>query len=151
MVRRISRDRIRKPSSITRFRCVISRNRDSNSRFKSLIPGSIQGPHERLLLNQLLSNYNTLERPVSNESEPLQVRFGLTLQQIIDVVSIDFPLRSLSHSRKSQSAPGTPSTNNNECARFFLSSLFLNARNRAFSKSKFNFLLALLLSWDPEE
>ena len=53
-----------------------------------LFVGSIQGPHERLLLNQLLANYNTLERPVSNESEPLQVKFGLTLQQIIDVVSL---------------------------------------------------------------
>jgi hypothetical protein len=28
-----------------------------------------------------------LERPVANESEPLEVKFGLTLQQIIDVVS----------------------------------------------------------------
>nr|AJV88491.1 nicotinic acetylcholine receptor subunit alpha 6 isoform 3a8b [Bovicola ovis] len=51
----------------------------------ALPKGSIQGPHERLLLNQLLANYNTLERPVSNESDALQVKFGLTLQQIIDV------------------------------------------------------------------
>ncbi|XP_071440724.1 neuronal acetylcholine receptor subunit alpha-7-like isoform X3 [Hetaerina americana] len=51
-----------------------------------LLPqGSIQGPHEKRLLNYLLSTYNTLERPVSNESEPLEVKFGLTLQQIIDV------------------------------------------------------------------
>lgn len=49
--------------------------------------GSHQGPHEKRLLNTLLnSNYNTLERPVSNESDALTVRFGLTLQQIIDVV-----------------------------------------------------------------
>lgn len=55
-----------------------------------LIPGSMQGPHEKRLLNYLLSmdNYNTLERPVANESEPLEVKFGLTLQQIIDVVSL---------------------------------------------------------------
>jgi hypothetical protein len=38
-------------------------------------------------LNNLLLNYNTLERPVANESEPLEVKFGITLQQIIDVVS----------------------------------------------------------------
>ena len=46
------------------------------------------GPHERRLLNDLLEHYNTLERPVYNESEPLQLLFGLTLQQIIDVVSM---------------------------------------------------------------
>lgn len=34
-----------------------------------------------------MATYNSLERPVSNESESLEVKFGLTLQQIIDVVS----------------------------------------------------------------
>lgn len=55
---------------------------------KSFLSDSMQGPHEKRLLNHLLSmdNYNILERPVANESEPLQVKFGLTLQQIIDVV-----------------------------------------------------------------
>lgn len=52
--------------------------------------GSHQGPHEKRLLNHLLTPYNVLERPVANESEPLEVKFGLTLQQIIDVVSIQF-------------------------------------------------------------
>lgn len=52
-----------------------------------LITDSLQGYHEKRLLNHLLNNYNLLERPVANESEPLEVRFGLTLQQIIDVVS----------------------------------------------------------------
>lgn len=51
---------------------------------------SFQGPHEKRLLNNLLASYNTLERPVANESEPLSVKFGLTLQQIIDVVSFVF-------------------------------------------------------------
>jgi len=51
------------------------------------ISDSLQGYHEKRLLNTLLNNYNLLERPVANESEPLEVRFGLTLQQIIDVVS----------------------------------------------------------------
>ncbi|XP_043260896.1 neuronal acetylcholine receptor subunit alpha-7 isoform X1 [Colletes gigas] len=46
---------------------------------------SLCGPHEKRLLNKLLSGYNTLERPVANESEPLEVKFGITLQQIIDV------------------------------------------------------------------
>ncbi|XP_017892843.1 neuronal acetylcholine receptor subunit alpha-7 isoform X1 [Ceratina calcarata] len=46
---------------------------------------SLCGPHEKRLLNKLLSTYNTLERPVVNESETLEVKFGITLQQIIDV------------------------------------------------------------------
>lgn len=40
------------------------------------------------MLNSLLATYNALERPVANESDPLVVKFGLTLQQIIDVVSV---------------------------------------------------------------
>ena len=31
--------------------------------------------------------YQKLERPVANESEAVQLKFGLTLQQIMDVVS----------------------------------------------------------------
>ncbi|XP_053609801.1 neuronal acetylcholine receptor subunit alpha-7 isoform X3 [Plodia interpunctella] len=58
-----------------------------------LLPVSEQGPHEKRLLNALLLNYNTLERPVANESEPLEVKFGLTLQQIIDVEWNDYNLR----------------------------------------------------------
>ena len=34
-----------------------------------------------------MKNYNYLERPVINESDPLLLTFGITLQQIIDVVS----------------------------------------------------------------
>lgn len=45
------------------------------------------GYHEKRLLHDLLDTYNTLERPVVNESDPLQLSFGLTLMQIIDVVS----------------------------------------------------------------
>lgn len=56
------------------------------------ITESFQGPHEKRLLNNLLATYNTLERPVANESEPLSVKFGLTLQQIIDVVSFRFSM-----------------------------------------------------------
>jgi len=49
---------------------------------------SVQGKFERQLLDDLLINYNPLERHVSNESDPLEVTFGITLQQIIDVVGI---------------------------------------------------------------
>ncbi|EDS30923.1 conserved hypothetical protein [Culex quinquefasciatus] len=45
------------------------------------------GYHEKRLLHNLLDNYNVLERPVVNESDPLQLSFGLTLMQIIDVTA----------------------------------------------------------------
>ncbi|KZS21322.1 Nicotinic acetylcholine receptor alpha7 [Daphnia magna] len=47
--------------------------------------GCQSGPNEKRLLTNLLDKYNTLERPVFNESEPVVVSFGLTLMQIIDV------------------------------------------------------------------
>ena len=50
------------------------------------------GEAERRLLNELMGQYNKLERPVYNESDPLVLTFGLTLQQIIDVVSFYFIL-----------------------------------------------------------
>ncbi|KAG5675725.1 hypothetical protein PVAND_005605 [Polypedilum vanderplanki] len=43
------------------------------------------GYNEKRLLHDLLDPYNTLERPVVNESDPLQISFGLMLMQIIDV------------------------------------------------------------------
>ena len=46
------------------------------------------GSHERRLLNDLSLNYNKLERPVAEESDALEIKFGLTLQQILDVVSL---------------------------------------------------------------
>lgn len=45
----------------------------------------LAGHNEKRLLNALLDGYNTLERPVVNESDPIQISFGLTLMQIIDV------------------------------------------------------------------
>ena len=53
----------------------------------SFFSGVYSGPHERRLINDLLEKYNDLERPVFNESDALTLKFGLTLQQIIDVVS----------------------------------------------------------------
>ncbi|XP_071749437.1 neuronal acetylcholine receptor subunit alpha-7 isoform X2 [Lepeophtheirus salmonis] len=50
-----------------------------------LIQETICGYHEKRLLFALIQNYNQLERPVVNESEPLMLTFGITLQQIIDV------------------------------------------------------------------
>ena len=33
-----------------------------------------------------MADYDDMERPVEDENEPLQLVFGVTLQQIIDVV-----------------------------------------------------------------
>ena len=52
-----------------------------------VLPHAESGYHERRLLGDLMSDYNKLERPVYNESEAVVLTFGLTLQQIIDVVS----------------------------------------------------------------
>jgi hypothetical protein len=61
---------------------------DINLNFFSFVfpLGCCGGPNEKRLLSNLLDKYNTLERPVFNESEPVVVSFGLTLMQIIDVV-----------------------------------------------------------------
>uniref|UniRef100_A0A3Q3AGP2 Neuronal acetylcholine receptor subunit alpha-7 n=1 Tax=Kryptolebias marmoratus TaxID=37003 RepID=A0A3Q3AGP2_KRYMA len=48
-------------------------------------PVSLQGPHQRNLLKNLLKDYNRMERPVGNDSHPLTVVFTLSLIQIMDV------------------------------------------------------------------
>ncbi|XP_054087794.1 neuronal acetylcholine receptor subunit alpha-7-like [Zeugodacus cucurbitae] len=57
------------------------------------LPVCTAGPHEKRLLHALLDNYNSLERSVVNESDPLQLSFGLTLMQIIDVEWNDMNMR----------------------------------------------------------
>ena len=52
-----------------------------------IISGTFGGRFEKKLLRDLMVDYDNLERPVVNESHPLLVTFGITLQQIIDVVS----------------------------------------------------------------
>ena len=42
-----------------------------------------------------MAYYQKLERPVANESEAVQLKFGLTLQQIMDVVRIAIVLNFL--------------------------------------------------------
>ncbi|XP_012938549.1 neuronal acetylcholine receptor subunit alpha-7 isoform X1 [Aplysia californica] len=53
----------------------------------SLAKESQQGQHERRLLKHLFqdSGYNKYERPAEDESNPVDVKFGIILQQIIDV------------------------------------------------------------------
>ena len=35
-----------------------------------------------------MKDYDNMERPVEDEADPLNLTFGVTLQQIIDVVNI---------------------------------------------------------------
>jgi len=44
------------------------------------------GPHEERLIEAIFSNYSRLSRPVADESDALEIKFGLSLQQIISVV-----------------------------------------------------------------
>ncbi|KAL6072046.1 hypothetical protein STEG23_002095 [Scotinomys teguina] len=41
---------------------------------------------QRRLYKELVKNYNPLERPVANDSQPLTVYFSLSLLQIMDVL-----------------------------------------------------------------
>ncbi len=47
---------------------------------------SSQGPSEEKLIMDIFEKYNKYSRPVKKENESLEVSFGLTLQQIIEVV-----------------------------------------------------------------
>ncbi|KAG7231533.1 hypothetical protein INR49_011580, partial [Caranx melampygus] len=51
----------------------------------TLLRVSVQGPHQRFLLRELLKDYNPMERPVANDSQALTVQFSFTLMQVMDV------------------------------------------------------------------
>jgi len=51
---------------------------------------SVQGPYQRTLLKNLLKDYNPMERPIANDSQPLTVFLSMSLIQIMDVVSHTF-------------------------------------------------------------
>ena len=53
--------------------------------------------HEKILHK---SGYNKVIRPVINASDHIDVRLGLKLSQLIDVVSIDISGTASSHSRR---------------------------------------------------
>ena len=57
-----------------------------------LLPDAQQGPHEERLIDDILvrQRYNRLARPVPRETDALEVEFGISLQQIIEVVSSQF-------------------------------------------------------------
>lgn len=60
----------------------------------SYVALALANPHAKKLYDDLLSNYNRLIRPVSNNTEKLTVKLGLKLSQLIDVVSIHFFIES---------------------------------------------------------
>lgn len=64
--------------------CVTSPNDRSLLSFPLV---SQQGESHRQLYRELLKNYNRLEQPVMNHSQPLVVELQLSLVHIIDVVS----------------------------------------------------------------
>ncbi|TKS82100.1 Neuronal acetylcholine receptor subunit alpha-7 [Collichthys lucidus] len=59
----------------------------------TLLRVSVQGPHQRFLLRELLRDYNPMERPVANDSQALTVQFSFTLMQVMDVQWYDHYLQ----------------------------------------------------------
>lgn len=47
-------------------------------------------PDAKRLYDDLLSNYNRLIRPVSNNTQTVLVKLGLRLSQLIDLVSVAY-------------------------------------------------------------
>ena len=45
------------------------------------------GSYQKLLLEKLFAEYDSMERPVEEDTQSLDVTVGLALQQIVDVVS----------------------------------------------------------------
>lgn len=43
------------------------------------------GKHEKRLLQKLFADYDPLERPVENESQSLEVKVGMAIQQVVDL------------------------------------------------------------------
>ena len=54
--------------------------------FSNRTSDSTRGTHEERLINHILSQNNMYARPVKEETDTLRVEFGISLQQIIDVV-----------------------------------------------------------------
>lgn len=69
---------------------------------------SLQGPHQRSLLKNLLKDYNRMERPVANDSQPLTVVFTLSLIQIMDVVSLSAGMLPRFHPLQEATNPEAP-------------------------------------------
>lgn len=57
-----------------------------------IVTPSQANPDAKRLYDDLLSNYNRLIRPVSNNTDTVLVKLGLRLSQLIDLVSTPFIL-----------------------------------------------------------
>lgn len=53
-----------------------------------LVGVTISNPDAKRLYDDLLSNYNRLIRPVSNNTDTVLVKLGLRLSQLIELVSL---------------------------------------------------------------
>jgi hypothetical protein len=58
--------------------------------------GGRAGFMEKRLLRNLFQEYSSLTRPVQNYSDVVTVKFGLSLNQILDLVSYDLLLPNIS-------------------------------------------------------
>ncbi|XP_043512755.1 neuronal acetylcholine receptor subunit alpha-7-like [Frieseomelitta varia] len=104
------------------------------------------GSHEKRLLNDLLDTYNVLERPVGNESEPLVLSFGLTLMQIIDVVSFQQQLQKFLCTERIKDllsnvtrTPHTvPTSLSRSGFRAMIASIILDSENQALSQFRYS-------------
>ncbi len=58
-----------------------------------LLTETVEGPSEEQLIRDIFDKYNKYSRPVAKEDDALEVNFGVSLQQIIDVVreGVDIP------------------------------------------------------------
>jgi hypothetical protein len=52
-----------------------------------LVTGTHANPDAKRLYDDLMSSYNSMIRPVANNSDHVSVKIGLKLSQLIDVVS----------------------------------------------------------------
>lgn len=59
--------------------------------FAYFAPQTTANPDAKRLYDDLLSNYNRLIRPVSNNTDTILVKLGLRLSQLIELVSNNCP------------------------------------------------------------
>lgn len=71
----------------------------------SLLTFSEANPDAKRLYDDLLSNYNRLIRPVSNNTDTVLVKLGLRLSQLIDLVSLTSQSLVVIVTRISQTPP----------------------------------------------
>lgn len=59
----------------------------------TLLASCVANPDAKRLYDDLLSNYNRLIRPVSNNTDTVLVKLGLRLSQLIDLVSSPYAVQ----------------------------------------------------------